>query len=350
MNLDILKSVHAAVALGIAIAFGSWWVLSGGRLGELPLDRGFSLASGWTALGLFVLVMGYVARKYIHKAGLSPEFKMAVPMERLERAEERLSAVRLRMFEGRLTDPKAILEEAHRILVEERVNRVMRVGVDRTGERLRLIVTPTQPLLPTSRWLGAHLYLGLAAAVLVVLHGGLAFDSPLAISLNGCSLLVIVSGLFGVYCWMVGPMRLTRLERAGGHTMTAERAHGLYVNLREKVEQARQEVDDLVSGGLESLTRTAITQNAPGSGGALSGLLALAPHQDLPVLRELDPKQRAQVEDWMALRHQLSLVEKRHGELMRAKSWIHAWRVVHVPAAFLLWCLLIVHVVSILWY
>ncbi len=326
-----LRSPYSLVALAIAALSTFYWWSSGGVWGELPKDRLFLMTSGWVAFSLFLIVTAFILRKYCHKLGISPEFRMRVSREQLERAENRVGQLRMEVYGGRLTDPKEIEKQARRILREEEVKSCVSIILEETeGKRYPKIV-PAQPLGKLSGWVRMHLFLGLAAGLLVAFHGGLEFDSTIAWLLNGSALLVLASGLIGLVDWAIGPTLLTRLEQSSPQ-LSAERAHGLLVSLTRVVQGERDQVAELVGGPQVLLS------------------LRRDPEARESHVTNLTEKQRESVDSWLVAADQLDQVSTRYQGLMRAKFLIHAWRLVHIPATVILWAAIIVHAITIYWY
>ena len=96
MNLSLFKSPHALTAGALLGGFWLWHFLGniafGGGEGS---DPAYLLWTGWVAFALYAALVLYALRKSAHKTGFSPEFKMAVPMESLERAQSQLNQVRV---------------------------------------------------------------------------------------------------------------------------------------------------------------------------------------------------------------------------------------------------------------
>ena len=327
MNTAPFKSWHALVAGVIVLAFVLWWASSSGRSETLQLS------TGWGALALFVLVVAYVLRKYVHKLGISPEFRMRVPIDRLEQAESRLAAIRVRMASKRLTDRSQILQEAKSALRQEGVQRIVKVRLesDDAGE-LVLRALPTGPLGAMAHWMSAHLYYGVAAGVLVGIHGGLAFDSGMSVLLNGLAFLVVVTGLAGIGIWAYVPGVLTRAER----DLSIEKAHALSESLDRKVMAAREEIDPSLRALFDDIERGAGDFGAR----AAAALRALPP----------ETPDRDKAVDLMALLGQRHSVRHELRELARIKRTLNAWRTVHIPGAVILISIIGIHVVSVLWY
>jgi Fe-S-cluster-containing dehydrogenase component/CRP-like cAMP-binding protein len=65
---------------------------------------------------------------------------------------------------------------------------------------------------PLRYWMLAHSYLGVATGIILLLHGGAESGGLLTIALRGCFDLVILTGLFGAFCYFAVPRLLTQIE------------------------------------------------------------------------------------------------------------------------------------------
>jgi len=305
MNVSLFSSWVAAAAAILIGAFLGWLWSLGARPGSGPGSDGtYLLASGWTALGLMVLVTLYSLRKYLHKLGISPETRNPPPAANLEKAESRLNELRSQILKGVVTEKGDAEKIGRRILKEEGVTRIARVEVrdgPRGVPRFLVEVLPTEPLGRVAKWLHLHVYLGLAAGVLVWLHGGGQSDSFLGAAMNGLTAVVIVTGVVGTFLFALGPSWLTAREK----DLSFEEAFVLDRSLQGKIVWARKNTD----------------------------LSAPAAAQDLAVLEG----QRQRIQENLTA-------------LSRIRFWMNIWRAVHIPASILLLALALVHVVSVWMY
>lgn len=302
MNWSLLISWYAGAAALLVAGFLVWLWRVGARPGSGPgSDLNFLLASGWTALGLMVVVSLYSLRKYVHKLGISPETRNPPPAEQLERAESRLNELRSQILKGIVTvrgDAKRI---ARRALKEEGVSGIARIEVrdGPPGGPLFLVeVFPTEPLGRVAKWLHLHVYLGLASGVLVWLHGGGQSDSFLGAAMNSLTAVAVGTGVVGTLLFALGPSWLTAREK----DLSFEEAFVLDRSLERKIEWAKKNTD----------------------------LTTPAAAQDLAVLEG----QKSRIRESLAA-------------LSRIKFWMNIWRAVHIPASILLLALALVHVLSV---
>ncbi len=215
MNRSLFLSAHAFVALALVVGVVSWGVLADAASEPASASaRDFVFWSGWVALVAFLAAYAYVLRKRALKLGYSPEFGMQVSKEAMEAAQQRLGALRDKVAARQLQDKGQILAAARTILRETGCSKVLVARVVAgEGGTTRLETRRAEPLSRMARWLHAHLYYGVAACALAFLHGGGRFDTPMSIAINSLVLLVLASGVVGIFLWAWGPGWLTREER-----------------------------------------------------------------------------------------------------------------------------------------
>lgn len=326
MNRTLLSSRLALVPVIALAGCTAVWLLRP----SLPMsDRSLRLWTGAVALSLYFAVVAYSLRKYMHKLGISPEFRMKVPIAAMERAELRLKQLQVETAHAATGTTGAVMARAQRVLREEGVHRVVRPqvqpGADASGLSIRLV--RTMPLGRTAKWLQVHVYLGLAAIAVAMLHGGAGLHNQTSLVLNGLSYIVLVTGVVGVACWLWGPAWLTRQEQRAG--LSLERAHALASGLDHKLDEA------IATLGDDDRRRCTAVRRQPTP--AHWSELERAATSDL--LRDL-----------VILLHQRHEVGRRHRRLARCKLRINAWRLLHLPAAVLLLAAVCVHVLAVTLY
>ncbi len=337
MNRRLFLSWHSVLAFAVVAGFVAWMIAGGMSPGRGPgYHRGFLLATGWTTLGLFSIVITHVMRKYAHKLGVSPEFRMRMPIEELERAEMALNEIRRKVMGGALSARADIHRAARNALKEHGVQKLLRIQLEpgtRVGDpSWRVLALPTFPLGKMFHWMHAHLFYGIAALMLVVLHAGYALRPGMGGSLEVLAGFVAITGIVGVYFWSTGPAKLT--EREGD--LTTEKAFALDKNLERKVDAAFEGVDPALHSEFKAL-------QTDGGGFAEQAKLVrskVASSGQVP----------AGVNDLLALLGQQNAVRGELRALRRIRMRMHAWRVVHIPAAILLLVLVAIHIYSVFAY
>ncbi len=327
MNASLFRSWHAVVAALLVVGFYLWGRALGTTWGwQTDTDRGFLLWSGWVAFTLYLVLWAYAARKAAHRTRWSFEFARAVPVQQLEQAQARLSDLRVEAFAGRLTGASMLAARATSVLAQEKVDRVLAAEVTpgADGKPPQLTVRWRQPLGRLARWMHAHLYYGVAAAVLVTLHGGLRFTSPMALALNALSLAVIGTGLFGIVLWTFGPAWLSAAEG----DLNYERADAL-----------RQHYARKVAATADALRTTA----AP----AVNAVLAAGPAGGAAFLAAAQGEAQPIARDLLTLLGQRAAVDVVWQRLSARRAVLNTWRLVHVPLSIALVLVVLVHVFSV---
>ena len=340
MNRTLFVSVHLAIGAAIAAGFVFWLVSAQYAMGRgAGSNDAYLLWSGWIALALYLVVVAYSLRKYVHKLCISPEFKMKVPLDQLERTEKAINDLRRQVFTGVVTTEADIRTRADRLLRDHGAHKILKVVV-RPGEpgepKHVLEVQPTEPLGRVAKWLHAHLYYGVAAGVLVWLHGGGSFDPlahPMGFLLNVTSYLVIVTGLVGIVLWAIGPSMMTAKET----DLSIEEAFVMESSLSERIRRVLDELEP---------SARAVVRDAMKARGDFRARAAAA----LDALVKQQPDQEAHMRDVLALVGQHHRVSRGLAGMKRVKLIMNWWRAIHVPVSIFLMGLLVVHVVSVWWY
>ncbi|NRA96813.1 MAG: hypothetical protein HRU14_11465 [Planctomycetes bacterium] len=336
MNLALFRSSWAIVAALLSGGFVVWLTLTGASAGSRAgSDVTILLASGWTTLAIMIAVCLYSLRKFVHKLGISPEFKMKTSLDKLEQAEQELNEIRRRILLGLLSDEDEIRDAAQRILESTGVDRICRATVTKNpsmGPSFIVGVEPTEPLGRMSKWLHFHVYIGLASGVLLWVHGGLSMASPMGVILNGLAALVIVTGVIGTFLFALGPRWMTRAEK----DMNYEEAFVLERSLESKIRDAY--------GALKPEQVRRFSRVGKTTGSAQAQRTAL-----LQVI-ETEPESREEFADVMVLVSQRKRILHDLRGAARIKFVINIWRALHVPASLLLIGFSVVHTVSVIWY
>jgi len=336
VNVSLFRSWWSVVAVIVSGGFVWWLAAAGSAAGAREgSDVDIVLASGWTTLGIMVAVCVYSLRKFMHRLGISPEFKLKVPLEQLEQAEQGLNDIRRRVLLGLLNNAAEIREMAQRELAAHGADRICKAKVTPGavgGPAFIVGVEPTEPLGRMSRWLHFHVYLGLASGVTLWVHGGFSMVSPMGVILNGLAVLVIVTGVVGTVLFALGPRWMTRAERDMNH----EQAFVLERSLKAKIREAYDGLDahevKRLKGAGKATTRALVHRTA------------------LMSMMEEAPEGRQDLQDVMVLVSQRRRILDDLAAAARVKFSINVWRVVHVPCSLLLLGFAIVHTVSVIWY
>lgn len=203
----------------------------------------------------------------------------------------------------------------------------------------------TLPLGRTQTWLKAHIWLGLACVPVAVLHAGFRLGGPLAAALMGVFLVVVASGVWGLWMQQVVPRRMrervpdevpaAEIERlVAHHTGTFARRleiarGGLGGEPVDGAEAVREAFEKVARPYLRGEGRPAEMVVADRAGRFFAGLLRAVPEPAWPLVRQL--------EDACRFRRQLD-------EQARLHRLLHNWVWVHLPLSVLLAGLLVAHI------
>lgn len=357
MNTTLFKTPYLPAGALICAAFLTWWILGGFTLGRgAQGDVGYLLWTGWIAVALYVAVIVYVGRKYVHRVKKPPtreEVKKA--QAATDRASARIKEVEREILSGTLRAESDIRDRAEAIVKQEGVWKFSRpylVPGEEGQPAYRIELRSNEPAGRVAVWLHAHLYFGIAAAVLVILHGGFVLTTPMGLLLNLLSVVVTVTGVFGVYYWAKGPLLLTRAE----DKLTIEESFSLEQHFARKLSEAfaepkkdpekevdkAYEKDKAVYDEVIKLRPFAIATKEEPSAETVRAQLESVLSDD-PKIAEA---QRA-VTVLIAQRAKVGAELKR---LSRIRFLINAWRVVHVPASIALVGILLIHIFTVWWY
>ncbi len=190
-------------------------------------------------------------------------------------------------------------------------------------------------------WVSAHVWLGLALGVIATLHTGFQFGWNVHTLAYGLMLLVILSGLLGVWLYARLPRRLS-----ANRAETSERA--MAATLAEN-DRALKEAARLLDDRSAALVEAAI--RGPAVGPTLEQRLSgrvrrCATAAARARLDATDPALET-VAALLGARAALLAQMRRHVQL---KSTLQLWLLVHVPATVGLLAALLAHVVSVFFY
>lgn len=361
MNLAFLRSPHAIVAILAVALFAAWHLVGARTFGDRGDDNvWFLLTTGWFAVAAYVVLALYAARRAAHRLRLSPEFGWEAKLPQLEQAQTELTELENRVARRELAGRGEVLRAAREILTQNGVQRVLRVDVQRDGAAiglLRLDVQPRNALGTMASWLSAHVWYGIAAALLVWFHGGGRCGSTMGLLLNGLSYFVIGSGLLGAFFWAVGPTWLTRAERE----LSIEKASALREHFDRKCLAAKEALESAPARRQQAEAAVAEREAAAKAAAAAAEgkkdkqLTKAKKDADKELKKAkgevaaIDKQVAALPEELAVLEGQRARVQKESARLERYRTLLRGWRLFHVPCSVALLALVAVHVLSI-WY
>ncbi len=198
-------------------------------------------------------------------------------------------------------------------------------------------------------WLLAHIYLGVLAGIVLLMHGGSHGGSWLTSVLMLWFDAVIVTGLFGLFCYVVVPRIMTSIE---GDPLLIEDLEGRRAELREELAkigtQSEPQVRDLIErsvrryfSSLRYLLRQYLHREE------LTASLAKARLQFKAEMGTLDSKEN---------RNLFLKAIERSATLRRVEALIYlhrllkVWLAPHVISTSIMLALLVVHIVQVIFF
>ena len=202
-------------------------------------------------------------------------------------------------------------------------------------------------------WTSAHVYLGLCLTVIGTLHSGFHFGWNVHTLAWALMLLVIGSGVFGIWVYATAPRALSANRYDDEGAITEKQMIEAIRSLDRQIHDAAQTLDPqsaaLVNLSLEEDPFTGsfwnrMTGNYPkcATRHAAAGLRRMRTYQ--PRMAD-DPADKV---DALLTRKEAMLGRMRRH--LKLKSWLQAWLYVHVPVTFALIAALSAHIVSVFFY
>jgi hypothetical protein len=213
-------------------------------------------------------------------------------------------------------------------------------------------------------WTSAHVYLGTALLVVGTLHCAGKFGWNIHSLAYALMVLVIVSGLCGIYIYLSVPQHVAENQTGGGRSELFSELYALNNEALALTGRADAAIQMVVKSSIE---RTVI------GGGAFAQLLGrddsrfLCPHPDSTkggskLVRNLDQQaaiefvatrlpraQRAaevpQLQQLVVLMSRRQSVLRRVRRDIRLSAWLQVWLFVHIPATVALLVALLLHIV-----
>lgn len=198
-------------------------------------------------------------------------------------------------------------------------------------------------------WVSAHVYLGLSLIVVATLHTGFHFGLNVHTLAYALMLLVIASGVVGVWAYVTLPKTLS--ENRGEQTRKQLLAQILALDraIHDAAQPLGRAEADIVRLSLEkTVIGGGYWRRVVGRWGDCANLAAIAKLQ--PAI------QVAAGRDATALRTVDDLMRRKAEALARARTQIHitalleGWLFVHVPSTFALLAALVAHILSVFLY
>ncbi|MEI7932720.1 MAG: hypothetical protein WCI21_06665 [Alphaproteobacteria bacterium] len=204
------------------------------------------------------------------------------------------------------------------------------------GVRKRSITPGTWTL---KGWVSAHVYLGLALALIATLHTAFQFGWNLHTLFYGLMLLVIASGLVGVVLYVAIPRVLSANRAELTERQMLEQIEAFDQQLHEAVLPLSSEAAEAVRGSI----RHSPIGGFHGRCGTARAIRIIARLQRGPAP---DP-QLTPVAALLAKKSEALARARRHA---RIKALLQAWLYIHVPATFAVLAAMVAHIVAVFFY
>ncbi len=201
----------------------------------------------------------------------------------------------------------------------------------------------------TQAWLSAHIYLGTALTFIATLHSGFHYGLNIHTVTYGLLLIVVVSGFFGNYAYMIYPRLMTE-------NMGEDNLDGLLLRIAESDKMARQ-IAMVMPDDINKTVMRACRETSIGIG-LLEQLRGFQPDcptalavQELTVLgQDLPPDQRKLYRDLYSIMVRRESLVKRARQDLMYRARMGFWLYFHVPFGVALLMAMIAHVLAVFFY
>ncbi|MEY3882903.1 MAG: hypothetical protein RIS87_674 [Pseudomonadota bacterium] len=201
----------------------------------------------------------------------------------------------------------------------------------------------------TQGWLSAHIYLGTALTVLVTLHSGFNFGINIHTLAYGLLLMVVISGFFGNYTYMIYPRQMTE-------NMGEDNLDGLLLRIADADKLARQ-IALIMPDDINNTVSRACSETAIGNG-LLEQLRGYQPNCPTAIAvaqltlmgKDLPSEQRKPYRELYSIMvRRLSLVKRVRQDLMY-RARLGFWLYIHVPFTIALLVAMMAHIIAVFFY
>jgi len=214
-------------------------------------------------------------------------------------------------------------------------------------------------------WLSAHVYLGLALILVVLLHSGFQFGMNVHTLALVLMILVVLSGIFGVYMYIKYPLRLSENRQGAGRSDLVDQIDDIDRRAKRVAGGLPRGYGELVHSGIN---RTVVGGSAWAMiAGRDNSQVVLPTGDDYTVVA--NPGQEAAL-DWLAeqqsrsmdaetaakmtelsglLRNKRKLLERLREDI-RLQAMLEVWLYIHVPLSVGLLAAVVVHIITVFLY
>ncbi len=198
------------------------------------------------------------------------------------------------------------------------------------------------------QWLQSHIYLGVLALIVLLLHTGGRFHDKVAVATLIVVVIVVFSGILGAILYLTVPRLLTEVES----NLTVD-------EISEQMNQLGRQMARIASGRSEPFQRIYKQLVEEGAPGWLAGwrliLSRMKTKKGLssdwtPLLRLVPKEEEGELRQMLVISRQRKELLLRLLYQQRYKNVLESWLYVHVPFTAALLVMAIVHVVAVFFY
>lgn len=214
-------------------------------------------------------------------------------------------------------------------------------------------------------WLSAHVYIGLALVVIVLLHSGFQFGYNVHTLAFALMVLVVVSGLYGVFVYIRLPRKLSENRGDATRAELYEQLEDIDNRSRRTAAKLGDEYGELVTSGIsrtqlgstlwsrlhrrdesQVIIRQGGESKVTANPGQEAALDWLADRQS----RSQDAADAAIIGELSALLRNKRRLLKQLGDELSMQARLEVWLYAHVPLTAALLAALVVHILTVFIY
>jgi len=206
-------------------------------------------------------------------------------------------------------------------------------------------------------WLSAHIYLGLALVIVATLHTGFQFGINVHTLAYTLMMLVILSGVFGLYAYVRYPREMTENRRGASLDEMMQQIADLDRECSDVAMGLSDEINEIVHSSREN-TRLGggLLRQLSGRDPDCATTAALVRVQELATEiggaedADAPPDGRMHLRRLIVrLNRKVELLDRARKDI-RFQALMRVWLLFHIPISFALFAALLAHVVSVFFY
>jgi hypothetical protein len=294
---------------------------------------GMGLAFGWLAFTLMLMVTAYSLRKrwrpFVAQhlpGGRDRNLRRRRQREaRVRQARVAIADLQAEINRETRKDLAEIRRRARQVLKSVGAARLLRLELEQEGSGMvRLWGLDKEPPGSLEHWLLAHSYLGFLAVLLVMFHAEFRLGGPIAMLGMVLSCIVGLSGGLGALLYVVIPRALGRI-----------RDPLLPPEIRLKIVAIERRMAALLQD----------------KSGPFQEIFLYGAHElSAEDMSKVEDEEKADFRHLLALQAEKQALEAYLARHLRYEKYLHSWLYVHVPGVVCLLTVVIIHIVSILYY